>query len=353
MSSIVTSAIPSYSFSSLEEAMETMQGHNFQNLYIPLSSVSVLPTGHLQLEGREEPISISDLGVTPLVKSVGLPAKNITLLPADRVSEDLNFLLKNSPHSVNVRLVDGLLYDIKRAKEIETPTDHTQFLSRISKNLPTLNEHLVDGISFKGGRFKLRTRHKDADIAVTPGDYNSYGLEFVNSDYGKYFTQVSYHIYRTECSNSAVGISGQLFRANSENDVPEQIALCGNRMLADTELLGRAYKQLANNALSEYTFRIIFSRLCGQLGNKTARQLIFNYISVKDEESETGRRKKSYQFDSNESQLAGKTEYDFFNDITWSAKSLDSEQCWRAQTVAGSLITDYVRALRTQESAVV
>lgn len=351
---MIKSVVPSYKFSSFTEAVSTLKEHSFRNLFVPMSSLSTTPDGVLRVEGSE--YDITDMSIKPLAGVVGLPVKNLQILSNERISEDLNYLFKSCDNThVSIRLVDNVIYDIqKRKTELEIPVDNVLFLERVMNDMPELLEQNLHNLSFQNGRLNITTRNYGSDVEPIPGDVNSVGLQIVNSDHGQYYTQVTYHIYRRVCANSAVGIDAFRFKPRAEGDVIGEIVNKGVTMLKDTSLLCKAYRLLNESPISDYSFSLMRNSLRSNVGTKNMFELLGDYLMVAEEEEflPTGksRRKKFHVLD--EKIASKQTEYDLLNHVTNRAKSLDGDLCWKAQMSAGCLVTNYVMALRNKDEAV-
>lgn len=348
---MIKSTIPAYAFESPQQAVDELKKHQFRNTFVPLNSLTVDETGGLLVESNW--YDLTDLSLKPLANAVGLPKKNLEILSNDRLSDDFNYLFQHAPaeKGVTVRLLDNQVYDVRVTKELEIPTDHVVFLERIMNDVEDFNtQQDTHSLIFTGGELRYRTRSKSTDLEPLPGDLNSVGLEIVNRDHGQYRTMANYHIYRTSCANSAVGIDGVRFKPGNGEDIFASLTSRVQSMLHNSDNVRRAYREIARNPFTEFSYEFLLSQLRKGIGGKKAFEIMDPYAEIIEEDTflSSGRmgRKKHRRF-SPEAAI-GRTEFDVFNDVTYLAKNLDRENCWRAQAAAGALLTYYVKLYKEQ-----
>lgn len=347
--------VPSYEFESLDVGLEALNKHQWDNRQATLASLKVnAQDGTLLVNGSWIPMT--NMFSRPMLRSVGLPVNNLSCgLSADRIAGDFNELTdKSSPDtSVVVRTMDGAAYDLKvltpkqsDSGELGMPINHSVFLGNLVKNVPHLRHHHIEFFQFKDGTLHLRTRSEDQKLEPRPGDISWSGLEYINTDYANPYTAMSYHLYRTSCSNSAVGIAERVWSpGKNASTMLGDIIEVTETYLQNQDTLKSGYQMLSDTPLTMYALKGAWTSLLRVVGKKSTEQILSDYLRDGDEEGWK---------EPDPSVLSlGKTDYDLFNDITFYSKNLDkTSHRWGAQQVAGGMVTKYMDLTRKENAEV-
>lgn len=278
--------IPTYTFGNLRDLYEALKQHKIFNEYSDACDVSVDTNGVIQF--GVYPAPMSNIFAPQLMKTVGLPKKNLDVLSPERIAGDVNYRLQHMPENtvLGLRIFDTKAYDIYEVKKEKylLPVHHAKFIDMMLLNLPELQqeyEFTFAAFDFADG---LRLRAFNNNVAFTGpvGSEFTLGVEFRNRDYNRnvYGSSVSYILHDTVNNVTVSGIQKKNHKVRKESSeyldqLFEDAAILMN---SDTKWLRKAFTSLAETKLTPHTVDITYKALVKAVGKKDANVVMYDYI---------------------------------------------------------------------------
>ena len=181
---------------SLEELKHVLD-RNVENLFIPLDKTQINSNGLIEIPSYD-PFPMTETALHGLCSQIGVPTPYMKKSPNDVASENLNFWLKQTGKTAQIKIDNNVIIAVLPEKRV--PLSNSKVVSEIAE------KGTVGLTRYTFNERGLWLDYLTPDLALEPkvGDIIRVGVQVFNSDTTLNMLSVRGLLYRLWCLNGAV-----------------------------------------------------------------------------------------------------------------------------------------------------